>query len=127
MYKFWCVLSCLVIFGYSGTAVASCDNPTYQHETNDCAAQAAKAADIKLNAAYKAVLAASDKQRQLLLRKAQRAWIAFRDANCDVYSDMTRVKDSPVEGSMAPQLYWGCQKKITEERTLELSRIEPME
>jgi uncharacterized protein YecT (DUF1311 family) len=127
MYKFKFVLLSLFFVGYSGAAVASCDNPSSQHEINDCASQAAKEADTKLNAAYKAVMAASDKQRQILLRKSQRAWVVFRDANCEVYYDMTRVKDSPVIGSMAPQLSLACEKKITEERTLELNRIEPMD
>jgi uncharacterized protein YecT (DUF1311 family) len=127
MYRFRYVLLHLLFLGYSCTAVASCNNVSSQHESNDCAAQAAKAADIKLNAAYQTVMANSDKQRQDLLRKAQRAWISFRDANCNVYDDMTRGKDSPLRGSLATQLYLECVKKMTAERTLELGNIAPME
>jgi uncharacterized protein YecT (DUF1311 family) len=126
MNKYSGALWLIVLFGYTGIAIAFCDNLP-QTQENICLAEEAKVADKKLNVAYRAALATSDKQRQELLRKAQRAWISFRDANCDIYYDMTRAKDNPLMGSMAPQLESECKIRMTNERTAEISHIEPME
>jgi len=120
------VLSLIMIL-YSCTTLAECDDPSGQLETIACLSETVKAADKKLNATYRSVLASSDKERQDLIRKSQRAWIKFRDENCMAYYDMTRSKDNSLHGSMAGQLLAECQLKMTEERTAELGRIDPME
>ena len=63
-------------------AQAACPGDT-QVEMNECAAAEYKAADAELNAAWKPAKAFFDEAghgEDLL--KAQRAWIAFRDAEC---------------------------------------------
>ena len=69
-----------------------CDDQTSTYETSACLERALQAADRDLNAAYRAAQAAIDRDcgtdagcrtawRAGLVR-AQRAWIAFRDADC---------------------------------------------
>ena len=71
--------------------------------------------DKRLNAAYQRALkeAQSDKQRDQL-RKAQRLWIQYRDANCEYYE--------LYEGTIA-RIYGGvCMLDLTRTRAEELER-----
>ena len=60
-------------------AVASLATPVCAQDTRD--AELATA-DTGLNEAYQAVIRQLSPVDQVALRKAQRAWIAFRDADC---------------------------------------------
>ncbi len=51
----------------------------------DCQKAGLAAADARLNAVYRKILALLPADQQEKLRKSERAWIAFRDADCDVY------------------------------------------
>ncbi len=58
----------------------SCDGSTY--EMVDCLKAKTGAWDKELNAAYRAALEAAQPKQADQLRKAQRLWIQYRDANC---------------------------------------------
>jgi len=75
----------------------NCKDPQSNLEMKMCAQQDFERADVELNQVYAGALAAARQQNQILrdgagyenapdsevlLRKAQRAWLAFRDANC---------------------------------------------
>lgn len=44
--------------------------------------------DAHLNADYQRIMAALEPEQQTVMRDAQRAWIAFRDAHCDAFTDV---------------------------------------
>ena len=70
--------------------------------------------DVRLNRAYPAALGRLEFPRQkAALRKAQRAWIAFRDADCDSYGDADWGPSSGVDVA-------ACRLKRTAERADEL-------
>ena len=109
-----------------------CDNPQAQMEMNACAAIDFERADAELNAEYRRAIAwARDADRearapgddrpgdQATLREAQRAWVAFRDAQCRLEGYEARG------GSMEPMLYEGCRARLTRERVRQL-RPEPL-
>ena len=109
-----------------------CDNQQTQIEMNACAAIDFDRADTELNAEYRRTIAwARDADREeraagddrpgdeATLREAQRAWIAFRDAQCRLEGYEARG------GSMEPMLYEGCRARLTRERILQL-RPEPL-
>lgn len=73
--------------------------------------------DAKLNAAYKAANVASP-ERQKALQAAQRAWIKYRDANCEYYND-------PDGGSLAHIAANSCMLTMTAERATELMSLTP--
>lgn len=53
-----------------------------------CAAAELAVQDARLNRAYQAAIARLERPRQkAALQKAQRAWIAFRDADCAAFHD----------------------------------------
>ena len=56
-------------------------------EMLDCIAAETKRQDLRLNNAYKNVIGLLPPQRQKQLQETQRAWIKYRDLNCDFYAD----------------------------------------
>ncbi|AZO27475.1 lysozyme inhibitor LprI family protein [Mesorhizobium sp. M1B.F.Ca.ET.045.04.1.1] len=80
-----------------------------------CANTDYEAADAKLNAAYKNLVGDNDEKANKLLQTAQRAWIAFRDAEC-AYS----AADS-AGGSIHPMEVSQCLTELTNERTKQLT------
>ena len=85
-----------------------------QLELNEESAKALKKADDALNAAYKELLAKLDDEGKTKLQAAEKAWIKFRDAECESAADDYRG------GSIKPLIYNNCTKALTETRTADL-------
>lgn len=89
-----------------------CANASTQSAMNECADKQYKQADSQLNALYKQINSrlqdSPDSKKRLV--SAQRAWVAFRDAECAFAA-------SGVEGgSVYPMIYNGCLAELTEKR-----------
>lgn len=63
-------------------AGADCSNAIDQASMTACADKALKASDAQLNKTYRALLAKSSAAGKQNLQAAERAWIAYRDAQC---------------------------------------------
>jgi len=88
-------------------AFAACRGNT-QMELNQCAANDYRAADRDLNAYYSKL----EKTKELVA--AERAWIAYRDAEC-------AYQAKAVEGgSMAPMVHASCLTELTKQRLKQL-------
>lgn len=108
-------------------APADCSNAVTQTDMNICADRDFQAADKELNAVYKkarAAMAASDaeldealKGAEKALLKAQRAWVDYRDGECEAEGFQARG------GSMEPMLVSGCRATLTRQRTKELKQL----
>jgi uncharacterized protein YecT (DUF1311 family) len=108
------VLWALAVFGLSALIFSVAHGQT-QAELNEEAAKAAKKSDDSLNTVYKELLnIAGDEKAKEMLRVSQRAWIKFRDAECDFAADNYR------DGSIKPLIYWTCYKQLTDARIAEL-------
>lgn len=107
-----------------------CANAMAQADMNHCAYLDFEKADKELNAVYKEALqseAEADKEAAEInpayvgavkaLKKAQRAWIDYRDGHCE------GVGYEAVGGSMQPMLIDGCKARLTETRTKELREL----
>lgn len=110
-------------------APLNCDKQETQSDMNRCADRGYEEADREMNAQWKITLAAmreSDRgtgedgfgppSAQLLL-ESQRAWLAYRDAQCVVQGQYARG------GSMQPMLESNCKEMLTAERTETLRRL----
>jgi len=96
---------------------------TAQSEMNRCADQDAKAADAELNRVYQELLSKSkgDASATKKLRDAQRAWIAFRDAQLEA---LYPAEDKQREyGSIYPMCYAIVTTAMTKDRTIQLRRM----
>lgn len=104
-----------------------CDTAETQQDMNFCAEQDWQVADADLNDAYGAALALMQEidtvtepmgdTEEERLRTAQRAWVDYRDAACDVAGYAMRG------GSAEPLLIYGCMAALTEERTAGLRSL----
>ena len=82
-------------------------------EMLDCIAAETERQDLRLNQAYKDVMAELTPQRKKQLQEAQRAWLKYRDANCDFYAD-------PDGGTLAAVSSNDCFMSTTASRAKEL-------
>ena len=104
-----------------------CAKAEAQTDLNICAALEFDAADKALNAQYKktrAAMVAIDadldndmKGAEKALVKAQRAWVDYRDGECEAQGFEARG------GSMEPMLVSGCKAELTKMRTKELKDL----
>lgn len=97
-------------------AADRCADAADQSTMNACYQKALKTADAALNASYREIEArlADDPATKQRLVGAQKAWIAFRDAEC-------RFSTAAVEGgSIQPTLTAICLQEMTAARTTEL-------
>ncbi|PYE45319.1 uncharacterized protein YecT (DUF1311 family) [Rhizobium sp. PP-F2F-G20b] len=105
-----------------------CSKAMTQSDMTACSQQDYETADVALNAAYRKTMAraqAMDKDFADLgdtmvgaveaLKTAQRAWIAYRDGQCDLAGFEARG------GTMEPMLVAGCLADLTAKRTDELN------
>jgi uncharacterized protein YecT (DUF1311 family) len=109
-----------------------CENALSTMDMNACAAKDFDKADAALNAVYQKALASipemavedpqfNTKTWEEALRASQRAWVAFRDAECENHVAMFWTG-----GSGATVDILGCKSEKTEARTKELKdRYEP--
>lgn len=104
-----------------------CANAVTQADMNQCSYEEYEKADKELNTVYKQALKSQeevDKEAAEMgpdyvgavkaLKKAQRAWIDYRDGHCD------GVGYEAVGGSMQPMIINGCMASMTAARTKEL-------
>jgi uncharacterized protein YecT (DUF1311 family) len=82
----------------------------------DCISAELKRQDALLNQNYRKLMASLSTARKKVLQEAQRAWIKFRDTNCDFYYD-------PDGGSAARVDANECLLNATADRANELAGL----
>ncbi|MGF6756170.1 uncharacterized protein YecT (DUF1311 family) [Paraburkholderia sp. GAS42] len=111
-------LAAIVLLFTSASAVAAdidCKNPMNQASMNMCASRDFKASDKKLNETYRALSTKSSRAGRDKLQKAQRAWLAWRDAQCE-FNTL-----GSVDGSVHPMVHAACLDQLTQAQTKLLS------
>ena len=104
-----------------------CNDAITQMDMNICAHRDYEAADTELNVVYKQAMTSARSMdegfREMgehyvgavdALKRAQRAWIGYRDGQCELAGFEARG------GSMEPMLVSGCLADMTRKRTAEL-------
>ena len=82
----------------------------------ECIDAEIKRQDVRLNKAYKALVADLNPERKKQLLEAQRAWLKFRDTNCAFYYD-------PEGGTIARVQAVDCLMTMTASRAKELENF----
>lgn len=90
-----------------------------QAELSACVGGAFTQADRALNVQWGKTRNAlkSDSQASALLLESQRAWIKYRDAQCELIADANRG------GTMQPTVRTACQTELTQQRTRDLADL----
>jgi uncharacterized protein YecT (DUF1311 family) len=116
-------LAASILFGaltLAATAPAqtltSCDESQSTSALMKCAEAESRRQDERLNETVRELMQKSDAERQNLLKAAQRAWAAFREAECKLAADEIRGDTE------APILAAGCLAQMTQERADQLGR-----
>lgn len=104
------LIAALALLASTNALADECKNPMTQLALNMCAAQETQAADKKLNQTWQQVIKRADPAQRDLLKKAQRAWISLRDADCEFIASATEG------GSIQPMIYSECIGGKTRER-----------
>jgi uncharacterized protein YecT (DUF1311 family) len=128
------IFGLMVVCWLSGTTQSAqaqpvdCAKATATTELNYCSLKEFEAADVKLNEAYRRALADIRESRgdkpydrkswEMALQASQKAWIAFRDADCNGLVPM-----SWGGGTGTTSAVLGCNTTKTELRTKELVAI----
>ena len=96
----------------AGAHADECADAEDQATMNECAAKDLQAADAELNSLYHQIRQriVDDVDTRNLLRDAERAWVAFRDAEC------TFATSSTAGGSIWPMEYDACLTGLTQQR-----------
>lgn len=82
-----------------------------QNDLNVCAERAYQQADGALNGAYHRLMNKLDPAGKEKLRKAQKAWLGYRDAQC-VFNTM-----GSENGSIHSMLFSRCREDLTRQQT----------
>ncbi|AJF73794.1 hypothetical protein TE10_17825 [Raoultella ornithinolytica] len=125
MKKVFILLLCLPVLAY---ADLGCDNIQVSDQVYQCSKQSLETNDAKLNQEYKKILGSINTRysshvelRDEYIKKikiSQRAWVDFRDKNCEVLSYQIDAGTQAYETSMNT-----CKDKMTQERIKELEII----
>ena len=86
-----------------------------QADMDMCAGRDFTAADAKLNVLYKTMMAKYDAANQAKLKTAEKAWLTYRDAECDYETNGT------AGGTINPMMDTMCRTDKTEARIKELT------
>jgi uncharacterized protein YecT (DUF1311 family) len=94
-----------------------CDKASSQAEINACSAERYQAADREMNETYRRLQARVRGKSRELLTRAQKAWVRFRDFECELESAGARG------GSAYRALHNQCLARLTGARTEDLKRL----
>ncbi|MBJ9121589.1 lysozyme inhibitor LprI family protein [Citrobacter koseri] len=111
------IFTCAALLLSAPALADDCANASTQMEMNTCAAAQFQTADKKLNETYQNALKRAEPPQRDLLKKAQIAWIALRDADCALVSSDTEG------GSIQPMIASQCMTDKTDEREAFLASL----
>jgi uncharacterized protein YecT (DUF1311 family) len=109
-------VSLVAFFAIATGAVvrAQCDDAKTTLQINECFAKELKKADAELNDVYRSTIKKLEAADAALLRKAQRAWLVYRDAQCEAGRALLDG------GTGGPAAFLSCKLELTRKRTAEI-------
>ena len=113
--RFRVLLGAVVWLFFPGISSARpCDKVLAQDELVECLGTEFLTADNQLNDTYNKLRARLDKDARETLKKAQQAWLTYRDGDCEFQAS------AAAGGQAYNPIYISCQTKKTILRTQEL-------
>ncbi|HDI4958930.1 TPA: DUF1311 domain-containing protein [Salmonella enterica] len=122
------ILSLFLFFPFLLQASEECNNIQSSVQVYTCSKKSLEDSDAELNNIYKKVLLNIRKEYSLhselktkyinKIKSSQRAWVDFRDKNCEVFSFQIDTETQAYETSMN-----SCKNDMTRKRIVELNVI----
>jgi uncharacterized protein YecT (DUF1311 family) len=100
----------------TGQGAGECKNAVTMAAMRTCEASRYATAQHELDSAYQGLMEHLDDGQKQKLRKSQRAWLSFRDANADFQASLVQG------GTLAPLVRIGTLTEMTKARTQELRK-----
>ncbi len=100
----------LLLFFVPTLTTAQCKDVVCTKEMRDCMEPEWKKSNAELNRVYQESLKKLKPEQAALLKKAQRAWLSYRDAQCE-------ADKMSAGGTTAPLALTQCRVTLTQERT----------
>jgi len=101
----------LLLLLLPNVASAQCKDAISTKDMQDCMDDEWKKSDAELNRVYQESLKKLKPEQAALLKKAQRAWLTYRGAQCEADYKMF------TGGTAAPLALIQCRVSLTQERT----------
>lgn len=115
------LIAALLLVPAAGFAADSdCSTSANQMDANICTGQQFDRADAELNRRYAALRSRLDENGRRNLVAAERAWIAFRDLECNLRTGFNTATPDD-NGSIAPMLLGQCKIALTRQRIQDLT------
>jgi uncharacterized protein YecT (DUF1311 family) len=113
-----CLLTGLLASHCAEAADSGCQDAATTAAMRACENTRYEKSERELNAAYATLTKQLDPTQQEKLRGAQRAWLAFRDANAQFLAGVAQA------GTLAPLIKVTALADMTEARTKELEKLQ---
>jgi uncharacterized protein YecT (DUF1311 family) len=110
----------LLVLALPAIARAQCEKKETTVELVDCWNAEWKKADAELNRVYQAAIKKQRPPNAAKLRRAQRAWIAYRDAQCEAEGSVYEG------GTIQPMIVGHCMLTLTQQRTKHILEAYPV-
>jgi uncharacterized protein YecT (DUF1311 family) len=108
------VLLVFFAFATGNVAKAQCEDAKSTLQINECFAKELKKADAEVNKIYYSTVKKLQRDDAALLRKAQRAWRAYRDAQCEAEHALWGG------GTGGPAAWMSCKVELARQRAAEI-------
>ncbi|GJD54061.1 hypothetical protein OPKNFCMD_6842 [Methylobacterium crusticola] len=112
-------LSAVLLAPVTSAWAGSCADAPNQMEATSCASEQFATADAELNRLYGVLRTKLDVPGQRNLVAAQRAWITFRDLECNLRTGYD-PGDPAAGGTIASMLVGECRTELTRQRSRDL-------
>ncbi|MFC5458484.1 lysozyme inhibitor LprI family protein [Massilia niabensis] len=124
------VLVLLLLSAHAGPSFAlDCNKRLTTVELNECASKEKDKVEAKLNSTYQRIMKSlsrpdpdTDSEQRSRMKKslisAQRAWVTFREADCDA------VYEKHADGTIRNLMYISCLQRHAEKRVKDLESFE---
>lgn len=101
-----------------------CSKAQTQTELNECACKQFQTSEAEMNRVYRELLSSRAKDSLVVakLKNAQRAWLAFRNAQLELLYPET-ANPKLTYGSAFPMCHCMAKREMTEERTKQLRQL----
>jgi uncharacterized protein YecT (DUF1311 family) len=119
------LIALVPIASWAGDDEIKCNQNGNQLELNACASDEFAKADKELNQTYQALIKKESDDQLFIskLRVAQKAWLAFRDADLEAMFACSNADVRICWGSMYPMSFFYRKAELTRERTKHLQRV----
>ncbi|SRR5712692_7537124 len=98
----------------SNVTRAQCEDAKSTLQINECFAKELKKAEAEVNKIYQLTVKKLQPDDAALLRRAQRAWLAYRDAQCEAEHALWGG------GTGGPAALMSCKVELTRQRVAEI-------